>query len=63
MAHNVTKSRGPGRFFQSGAPESGEGVLYKRRFRKAGRYQLICMPHVNDGMRMTLRVKRKRGRG
>jgi plastocyanin len=63
MFHNVSKSSGPGRFFQSGSPETGEGVLYKRRFRKAGRYRLICIPHVAAGMRMTLRVKRKRGRG
>jgi plastocyanin len=61
MAHDVTKSRGPGRFFQS-RTRSGDGVLYKRKFRKVGRYRLICTVHP-DQMRMSLRVKRKRRRG
>jgi plastocyanin len=61
MSHDVTKSKGPGRFFQS-KTQTGEGVLYKRRFRKAGRYRLICTVHPDD-MKMSLRVKRKRRRG
>ena len=59
--HNVTKSSGPGRFFESG-DRSGEGILYKRRFRKRGRYSLICTLHLPD-MQMNIRVKRKRRRG
>ena len=62
LTHDVTKSTGPGRFFQSGPPESGPGVLYKRRFSKPGRYRLICTVHLPD-MKMSLRVKRKRNRG
>jgi len=61
MSHDVTKSSGPGRFFQSGPPQAGEGVLYKRRFSKPGKYRLICTVH--KGMDMNLRVKRKRSRG
>jgi plastocyanin len=59
--HNVTKSKGPGRFFQS-KTQAGEGVLYKRRFRRTGRYRLVCTLHADD-MKMGLRVKRKRRRG
>jgi plastocyanin len=59
--HNVTKSRGPGRFFQS-STEQTPGVHFKRRFRKAGRYRLFCTLHP-DEMKMSLRVKRKRRRG
>ena len=62
MNHDVTKSSGPGRFFRSGEPESGPGVLYKRRFTKPGKYRLICTVHL-PVMKMGLRVKRKRGRG
>ena len=58
--HNVTKSKGPGRFFQS-ATVAEQGVNYKRRFSKPGRYKLICTLHTPD-MKMALRVKRKRRR-
>jgi plastocyanin len=58
--HNVTKASGPGRFFQS-KTQAGDGILYKRRFWKRGRYVIICTLH--DGMTMNLRVKRKRRRG
>lgn len=61
MTHDVTKSSGPGRQFQS-RTTSDPGVNFKRRFRKAGRYKLFCTVHP-DQMRMTLRVKRKRTRG
>jgi plastocyanin len=61
MPHDVTKSSGPGRQFQS-RTTSDPGVNFKRRFRKAGRYRLFCTVHP-DQMRMTLRVKRKRTRG
>ena len=56
--HTVVKSRGPGRFFQS-QPLEGEGVLYKHRFRKAGKYRLFCSLH--EGMTMRLAVRRRRG--
>jgi plastocyanin len=57
MPHNVIKSSGPGRHFQS-RTTSDPGVNFKRRFRKAGRYKLIC--RVHPGMDMILKVKRKR---
>jgi plastocyanin len=56
--HNVVKSSGPGRYFESDIV-SGPGVHFKRRFKKPGRYRLICELHA-DQMRMSLRVKRKR---
>ncbi len=62
LEHNVTKSSGPGRFFKSGNT-SKPGVNFKRRFKQPGRYRLICTLHIPDDMRMTLRVKRRRGRG
>jgi plastocyanin len=49
--HSVTKTKGPGPFFDSG-PRSGSGVLYTRRFKKAGTYRLICTLHGN----MTMKV-------
>ena len=62
QTHNVTKGSGPGRFFRS-RDTSKPGVNFKRRFKKPGRYTLICTLHIPDDMRMTLRVKRKRRRG
>jgi len=56
--HNVVKSTGPGRYFQSD-PMTGDGVLYKHRFKKAGRYKLVCSLH--NRMKMSLRVKRGSG--
>jgi plastocyanin len=52
--HTVTKAKGPGPFFDSG-PLEGSGVLYKRKFKKKGDYQLICTLHT--GMKMKLVVK------
>jgi plastocyanin len=58
VEHDVTKASGPGRHFQSTRMDD-RGDVYKHRFRKAGRYRLLCTLH--DGMRMTVRVKRRRG--
>jgi plastocyanin len=55
--HNILKARGPGRYFQSGI-ESGQGVLYKHRFSKPGKYRLFCSLH--DPMKMSVEVKRRR---
>jgi plastocyanin len=57
--HNVTKVRGPGRNFASDTT-SAPGVNFKKRFRKRGRYKLICTVHP-DQMRMRLRVRRRSG--
>lgn len=58
--HNVSKgTRGPGGYFDSG-PLQGDGVLYSRKFKKAGTYDLICTLH--EGMEMVLKVKKKRKR-
>jgi plastocyanin len=53
--HNVTKVRGPGRNFAS-ETTSEPGVNFRKRFRKRGRYKLICTVHP-DSMRMRLRVR------
>jgi plastocyanin len=53
--HSVTKTKGPGPFFDSGT-KSGSGVLYTRRFKKAGDYRLICTVHPD----MTMKVEVKR---
>lgn len=57
--HNVVKSSGPGRYFQSNKAK-GPGVHFKHRFKQPGRYRLICQLHQE--MTMKLRVKRKRRR-
>lgn len=49
--HDVVKVRGPGPFFESG-PISGTGVQFSHRFKKAGRYKLICSIH--EEMRMKI---------
>lgn len=53
--HNVTKKRGPGRAFAS-ETTSERGVNFKKRFRKSGKYKLICTIHP-DTMRMKLKVR------
>ena len=56
--HNVTKSDdSPGRYFDSGASDE-TGFVYPHKFKKPGRYEILCTLH--DEMRMDLRVKRKR---
>ena len=52
--HNVTKSSGPGGSFASGTTSS-RGVNFTKKFKKTGRYKLICTIH--SGMKMTLKVK------
>jgi plastocyanin len=51
--HDIAKTKGPGPFFESG-PITGTGVLYTRRFKKAGTYRLICTLH--EDMTMKVRV-------
>lgn len=53
--HDVVKLSGPGRDFDSG-PLEGSGVLFSKKFKKAGTYKIICSIH--DGMNMKLVVKR-----
>jgi plastocyanin len=57
--HDVTKVSGPGKFFESG-PKEGSGVLYSKTFRKPGKYEIFCSVHAKEGMRMELKVKRRR---
>ena len=57
--HDVTKAGGPGKFFESG-PKEGSGVLYSKTFKKPGKYEIICSLHSKDGMRMDLKVKKRR---
>ena len=52
--HDVVKVKGPGRFFESG-PITGTGVQFSHRFKKAGRYKIICSIH--EEMRMKLEAK------
>lgn len=55
--HNVFKQAGPGRYFES-EPMTGEGVLYRKRFKRPGNYVLGCILH--DDMDLELKVKRRR---
>ena len=55
--HDVVKVKGPGPFFESG-PIDEPGVQFKRKFKKAGTYKLICSIH--DGMKMKLEVTKPR---
>ena len=52
--HNVTKAKGPGRGFASGSTDA-DGVNFTHKFKKAGKYKLICTIH--DEMRLTVKVK------
>ena len=51
--HNVTKSSGPGGSFGSDTTSS-RGVNFTKKFKKTGKYKLICTIH--SGMKMTLKV-------
>ena len=53
-AHNVTKTKGPGKNFAS-ETTSSDGVHYVRKFKKSGKYKLVCTIH--SGMDMVLKVK------
>jgi len=52
--HDVVKKSGPGKGFDSG-PIDTPGVNFKHKFKKAGKYKIICTIH--DGMKLTLKVK------
>lgn len=52
--HNVVKKSGPGGSFAS-TTTSDPGVNFKKKFKKAGKYKLICTIHAPD-MKMTLNV-------
>jgi plastocyanin len=54
--HNVVKKRGPGPGFASETTDV-PGVNFTKRFKRAGRYRLVCTIHPED-MKMTLRVRR-----
>lgn len=55
--HNVVKQRGPGRAFASDITTE-RGVNFKQRFRKKGRYLLVCTIHLeSDDMKMRIRVR------
>ncbi len=51
--HDIVKVKGPGRFFESG-PITGSGVQFRHKFKKSGRYKLICSIH--EEMKMKLEV-------
>jgi plastocyanin len=51
--HNIVKVKGPGRDFSSETTASS-GFTYSKRFRKAGRYKIICSIHPDD---MVFRIK------
>lgn len=53
--HNVTKTKGPGKNFQS-KTTSAAGVHFKKRLRKRGKYKFICTIHPSS-MRLTLKVR------
>ena len=52
--HNVTKASGPGGSFASDTT-GNRGVNFTKKFKKTGKYKLICTIH--SGMKMTLKVK------
>ena len=52
--HDVFKKSGPGGSFDSG-PLEGSGVLFKKKFKKTGKYKIICTIH--EDMKLTLKVK------
>jgi plastocyanin len=52
--HNVVKRSGPGGSFRS-QTTSSPGVNYTKKFKKAGKYKIVCTIH--DGMKLTLKVR------
>ena len=52
--HDVAKGKGPGKFFNSG-PTDEPGVNFTKKFKKKGKYKLICTLHPD--MTMKLKVK------
>jgi plastocyanin len=52
--HNVVKAKGPGGSFSSGTTDQ-TGFKFKHKFKKAGKYKLICTVH--DDMKMKVKVK------
>jgi plastocyanin len=52
--HNVTKAKGPGKFFAS-ETTSEPGVNFAKKFKKKGEYKFICTLHGE--MKLTLKVK------
>jgi plastocyanin len=53
--HNVTKKSGPGRSFESETTDD-RGVNFAKKFKKRGRYKLICTIHADNGMKLKLKV-------
>jgi plastocyanin len=56
--HDVKLTKGPRgvRRFQSEV--GGPGYVFSRKLRKPGLYRLLCTFHIEDGMKMTIRVRR-----
>ena len=52
--HDVVKKSGPGGAFGSG-PTDAPGVNFSKKFKKVGKYKIICTLH--EGMKMKLKVK------
>ena len=52
--HNVVKASGPGGSFSS-ETTSKPGVNYTKKFKKAGKYKIVCTIH--DGMDLKLKVR------
>lgn len=52
--HNVVKKKGPGRSFASETTDA-PGVHFKKKFKKAGTYRIICTIHA-DEMKLKLKV-------
>ena len=52
--HNVVKQSGPGGSFQSEVTDA-TGVNYTKKFKKDGRYKILCTIHPDD-MKLTLKV-------
>jgi plastocyanin len=53
--HNVTKKSGPGGSFGSETTDD-RGVNFAKKFKKRGKYKLICTIHAQDGMKLKLKV-------
>jgi plastocyanin len=52
--HNVTKAKGPGKFFESETTDE-PGVNFSKKFKKTGKYKFICTLHSE--MQMTVKVQ------
>jgi plastocyanin len=57
--HDVKLTKGPKGVKKFQSDPGSAGFRYRRTLTKPGKYQILCTFHEEDGMRMTITVKRR----